>query len=65
MTMVVVESSNINEGIGVIFFFFAERFHTHKNAHKRTKAKKAVLNALKKHLRGRMSLIRLFASLFF
>ena len=22
MTMVVVESSNINEGIGVIFFFF-------------------------------------------
>ena len=37
----------------------------HKNARKRTKTKKAVLNALKKHLRGRKLFIRLFAFLCF
>ena len=43
-------------------------FHTHrkhKNAHKRTKTKKAALNELKKHLRGKKSPIRLFAFLCF
>ena len=50
------------------FYFFTKRFHTHKkhkNAYKRTKTKKAVLNALKKHLRGRKLLVRLFAFLCF
>ena len=45
-----------------------KRFHTrwkHKNIHKRTKTKKAVLNALKKHLRRRKPFIRLFAFLCF
>ena len=45
-----------------------KRFHTHKkpkNAHKRTKAKTAVLNALKKHLGGRKSFIRLYVLLCF
>ena len=51
-------SSNIIERIKVVFFFFSftKRLHTHekhKNAHQRTKTKKAVLNALKKHLRGK------------
>ena len=48
------------------FIFFTKRFYTHKkhkNAHKRTKTKKVVLNALKKHLRGKIvtySLISVF-----
>ena len=51
-------SSNIIESIKVVFFFFSftKRLHTHekhKNTHKQTKTKKAVLNALKKHLRGK------------
>ena len=58
-------SSNLNEGIRVVLFLLRKDY-THKkrkNAHKQTKPKKAVLNALKKHLRGRKLLIRLFASL--
>ena len=51
-------SSNINEGIKTDFL-------KHKNAHKRTKTKKAVLNVLKKYQRERKSPIRLFGSLCF
>ena len=62
-------SSNINEGIKAILFFQTKRFHTHekhRNSYKRTKTKKAVLNALKKtHLRGRKSFVRLHAFLRF
>ena len=63
-------SSSIIGGIKVVFFsfFFTKRFHLrkkHKNALKQTKTKKAVLNALKKHLRGRKSLVCPFAFLCF
>ena len=50
------------------FYFFTRRFNTHeklKNARKRTKTKKAVLNALQKHLRGRRLLVRMYAFLCF
>ena len=58
--MVVLFSSNINE-------LFYEKIPRAQKAQKRkrTKAKKTFLNALKKHLRGRKSPIRLFAFLCF
>ena len=55
-----IASSNINEIIKAILNFFIQKFYNHKkaqNAYKRTKIK----NALKKHLRGKKSLIPLFA----
>ena len=56
-------SSNINEVIRAILNFFIQEFHKQKaqNAYKQTKIK----NALKKHLRGKQSLIHLFAFLCF
>ena len=45
-----------------------KRLHTHKkhkNAYKQTKTKKAVLDALKKHLTERKSLVCLYAFLYF
>ena len=51
--------SNINEVTREILNFFMQNFHNRKkaqNAYKRTKTK----NAPKKHLRGKLSLIRLF-----
>ena len=63
------ESSNINEVIGVILNIFYEKIPHAQKAQKRTKSeqktKKTFLNALKKHLRGRKSPIRLFAFLYF
>ena len=51
------------------FYFLNERFYIlekHNNTYKRTKTKKTVLNALKNtHLRGRKSLVRLYAFLCF
>ena len=50
------------------FYVFTKKFDTHekhKNAYKWTKTKKAALNALKKHLRGRNSLVHLYAFLCF
>ena len=61
---ITIVSSNINEAIKAILDFFIQKFdffiHNHKkaqNAYKRTKTK----NVCKKHLRGKWSLIRLFA----
>ena len=45
-----LKSSIVNYDIRVFLTFFAKRLHAHKkrkSAHKRTKTKKAVLNALK------------------
>ena len=63
-------SSNVIGGIKAVLFicFFTKRFHTHKkhkNAHKQTKTKKTVLNMLKKHLKGRKSLVCLYEFLRF
>ena len=55
-------SSNINEVIRAILNFFIQKLHNHKkaqNAYKQIKIK----NAPKKHLRGKQSLICLFAFL--
>ena len=46
-------------------FYFLNTHWKHKNVHKRTKTKKAVLNAFKNHLRGKKSLVPLFAFLCF
>ena len=57
--------------LSLFFFFFTNRFHTHKKhtkaqyAHKRTKIKKATFYAFEEHLRRKKSLIRLFAFLYF
>ena len=72
-------SSNVNEVIRAVLnslFFFTKRFDTHqkhqkhkdatKQKHKRLQAKKKQKqNAPKKYLRGKKSLIRLFAFLCF
>ena len=61
-------SSNINEGIKAVLFFKRKDFtctKSTKTLHKRTKKKKAALNALEKHLRGRKSLVRLYTFLCF
>ena len=53
--MVALFSSNTNEGIRAVLFLLRKDFtrtKKRKNSHKRTKTKRAVLNALKKHLRG-------------
>ena len=53
-------SSNINEVIRAALNFFIQKFHKHtqaQNTYKQTKIK----NAPKKNLRGKQSLIRLFA----
>ena len=53
--MVALFSSNTNEGIRAVLFLLRKDFTRTKkckNAHKGTKTKRAVLNALKKHLRG-------------
>ena len=52
-------SSNINEAIETILDFYSKISQAQKaqNSYKRTKTK----NAPKKHLRGKKSLIRLFA----
>ena len=46
-------------------FSFLREHKKHANGYKRTKIKKAVFYALKKHLRGKKSLIHLFAFLCF
>ena len=43
-----------------LYFFFTNRFCNHKNAQNAYKGTK-IKNASKKHLRGKYSLIRLFA----
>ena len=67
-------SSNVNEVIRAIsnlFFFFSRKYFTHIKSTKSTKCtwanknKKAAFYALKKHLRRKKSLIRLFALLCF
>ena len=53
--LVALFSSNTNEGIRAVLFLLRKDFTSTKkckNAHKRTKTKRAVLNVLKKHLRG-------------
>ena len=58
----------MNEGIRTVLFFKRKNFtrtKKHKNPHKLKKTKKAVINALKKHLRGRKLLVRLYAFLCF
>ena len=61
-------SSNINEGIKAVLFFKRKDFTQTKSTKthiSEQKNKGSVLNALKKHLRGRKSLIRLLAFLCF
>ena len=67
-------SSNVNEVIRAIsnlFIFFLRKYFTHIKSTKSTKCtwanknKKAAFHALKKHLRRKKSLIRLFAVLCF
>ena len=60
-------SSNINEGIKAVLFFKRKDFtHTQSTTtHISEQKQKAVLNALKKHLRGRESLVCLYALLCF
>ena len=63
-----LSSNNVDEVIRAIsnlFFFYKKIPQAQKaqNAHKRTKTKKQRFNAIKKHLRARNSLIRLFTVL--
>ena len=69
--MLALFSSNINEGMKAFLFLLRKDFtrkkstKTHINEQKQNKKKKTVLNVLKKHLRGRKSLVRLHALLCF
>ena len=62
-------SSNVNEVIRSVLNFFYEKISRapkkHENPHNRTKIKKAAFYVHKKHLRGRKSIICLFAFLCF
>ena len=64
-------TSNVKEVISTIlnsFLFFYKKISSEQkaqNAHKRTKIKKTAFYVLKRHLRGKKLLIRLFAFLFF
>ena len=62
---VVHTSSNVNEAIKTISNFFMKKFPTHKPHTSEQKQKRQHFYAHKKHLRGRTSLVRLFAPLCF
>ena len=62
---ITIVSCNINEVTRAILNSFIQILHNHKKKHKTLTSEQKQKNAPKKHLRGKQSLIRLFAFLCF